>query len=69
MSDIDHALYIEYAGREWCVWLSPMDELIAIPIDEENASDRELLSLSEYLCTEGFFSEHFKRTLADQEEI
>ena len=61
MTDIDRALYIEFKGREWCVWLNPANELIAIPVDEEETSEDELYTLNEYLYEEGFFSEYFNQ--------
>ena len=68
MTDTDKALYIKFKGREWCVWLSPADELIAIPVDEKVTSENELQALTEYLCEEGFFLDYYSRQLNEEVE-
>ena len=59
MNSRDTALYITHRSREWTAWLSPQGELIAIPADEEECSDFELVSLMDYLKDEGFFPDYF----------
>lgn len=66
--DLDQAIYIKYNNREWCVWLNQKDELIGIPVDEQEASMDELFSLEQYLYNEGFFEAHYKRKLEEAED-
>ena len=63
MTDLDSVLYLKHAGRGWAIWLSPNDELNAIPDDEEEFSEDDLLSVEQYLYNEGFFSEHYARRM------
>jgi hypothetical protein len=68
-NDQDKALYIKHNGREWVVWLNNLDELIAIPGDEEDYSHGDLAALQQYLYEEGFFEEHYQRRLEGQEDF
>jgi len=61
--DLNTALYIKIHGRGWAIWLNEHDELLAIPEDEKPCSDNDLEKVHQYLHTEGFFSEHFKRQM------
>lgn len=55
----DKALYIKFKNREWIVWTTKKDGLMAIPGDEKPCSKDELFKLESYLYTEGFFPEYY----------
>lgn len=59
----DTTLYIKIHGRGWAVWLNEHNELLAIPEDEEPFNDNDLQKVQQYLQTEGFFTQHFKRQM------
>ncbi len=60
---MDSALYIQINARGWIVWLTPQDELMAIPEDEKPFNDNDLTVVQQYLYNEGFFSDHFQRQM------
>ena len=60
MSDTeDRALYIKHNGRGWCVWVNS-GTLRAIPEDEEEYNEEDIINLTNYLAEEGFFPEFFE---------
>ena len=59
MSDTeDRALYIKHSGRAWAVWTNN-GCLRAIPEDEEEYNENDIINLTNYLAEEGFFPEFF----------
>ncbi len=55
----DLALYIKFSGRGWCIWNHPTEGLMAIPEDENEFDNDDLIQLSEYLEKEGWFQDYF----------
>jgi len=52
---MENAIYIKHNGRGWAVWPSPHDGgFRAIPEDEEEFDDTDLMNLARYLHEEGF---------------
>jgi hypothetical protein len=66
MKDNSKALYIKYKGREWCCWQDGSNGLRAIPGDEQEYNEDDLVDLTNYLCEEGFFPEFFDKDDADE---
>ena len=61
--DTSEALYIKFKGREWITWTTPDDTLMAIPGDEQEYGEVDLIALRTYLFQEGFFHEFFQSKL------
>jgi hypothetical protein len=62
-NDIDKAMFINFNGRGWIVWVNPNNEMISFPEDEKPFDQDDLLALEQYLYTEGFYADYYQSRL------